>query len=247
MKQELEPLRTPNLTLMEVGQLINRHLSDLDTIDAALKTDAPFNAYTSQLALQATQYQKGLAQVQKNEETEKVVLADAVRDKAVSALGAGLKLYALSDVPEEVEASRSVGILFGNYKNLANLNYEAETIAIDKLVGELLSPAYSSKISLLQMDRYVIRLQNANEAFKPLFSGRMVTTAMTETFDMKILRTDLLNKYSDFAGYVLSMAKATENPLFGTALNLLNTARKYYNDLLTRRVAPKAEKEKPVG
>jgi hypothetical protein len=235
MKQELEPLRTPNLTLMEVGQLINRHLSDLDTIDAALKTDAPFNAYTSQLALQATQYQKGLAQVQKNEETEKVVLADAVRDKAVSALGAGLKLYALSDVPEEVEAS------------LANLNYEAETIAIDKLVGELLSPAYSSKISLLQMDRYVIRLQNANEAFKPLFSGRMVTTAMTETFDMKILRTDLLNKYSDFAGYVLSMAKATENPLFGTALNLLNTARKYYNDLLTRRVAPKAEKEKPVG
>ena len=30
------------------------------------------------------------------------------------------------------------------------------------------------------MDRYVIRLQNANEAFKPLFSGRMVTTAMAK-------------------------------------------------------------------
>ena len=98
---------------------------------------------------------------------------------------------------------------------------------------------------MLQLDRYVTRLQNANEAFKTLFSGRMVTTAMTESYDMKILRTALLNKYSDFANYVLAMAKATDNPLFANALTLLNTARKYYNDMLAKRTAPKAEKAKP--
>ena len=31
---------------------------------------------------------------------------------------------------------------------------------------------------------------------------------------MKILRTALLNKYSDFANYVLAMAKATDNHYF---------------------------------
>lgn len=245
MKLKLETLRTPGLTNMEVGQLIIRHLTDLNTIDPASKTDVPFNAYTNDLDLQSVEYQKGLAQVQKNEETQKIVLADAVRDKSVSTFGAGLKLYALSDIPEEVEASRSLDILFGTYKNLSTLSYEAETLAIDKLVGELLSPAYSSKVNLLQMDRYVVRMQNANETFKPLFSGRMVGNAMTETYDTKILRTALLNKYSDFAKYVLAMAKATDNPLFANALNLLNTARKYYNDMVSKRTAPKAEKAKP--
>lgn len=246
MELKLEPLRTPGLTNMEVGQLIIRHLTDIDTIDPALKTNIPFNDYISDLGLQSAEYQKGLVQVQKNEQTEKIVLADATRDKANSAFGAGLKLYALSDVPEEVEASRSLGILYGTYKNLNTLSYEAETLAIDKLVGELLSPAYSSKISLLQLDRYVTRMKNANEAFKPLFSARMVATAMTETYDMKSLRTAMLNKYSDFAHYVLAMAKATNDPLFAHALALLNTARKYYDETIARRTASKPEKDKTV-
>ncbi len=245
MKLKLEPLKTSNLTNMEVGQLTIRHLSDLDTIDPSLKTDAPFNAYTNDLGLQLGEYQKGLAQVQKNEETEKIVVADATRDKAASAIGAALKLHAMSDIPEEVEASRSLSILFGTYKNLTTLNYEAETLAIDKLTGELNSPAYSEKINMLHMSKYVARLSEANAVFKNLFSGRMVNTAMTESYDMKILRTALLNKYSDFANYTLAMAKATDNPLFANALTLLNTARKYYNDMLAKRTAPKAEKAKP--
>ena len=247
MKLKLEPLKTANLTNMEVGQLTVRHLSDLDTIDPASKNDAPFNAYTNDLGLQSGEYQKGLAQVQKNEETEKIVAADATRDKAGIAIGAALKLHAMSDVPEEVEASRSLSILFGTYKNLTTLNYEAETLAIDKLTGELNSPAYSEKINMLHMSKYVVRLSEANGAFKNLFSGRMVGNAMTESYDMKILRTALLNKYSDFANYVLAMAKATDNPLFANALTLLNTARKYYDDMLAKRTAPKVEKAKPVA
>ena len=41
------------------------------------------------------------------------------------------------------------------------------------------------------------------------------------------------------------LAKATHAPLFPAALNLLNTARKYYADILARRMALNAEEEKP--
>jgi len=246
MKQILEPLTTSALTNMEAGQLFRRHLGDLSTIDATLLIDAPFNNYVQQIGNQTVVYENALAQVRKNEETQKIVDADAVRDKAVSAFSLALKLHAAADDPAEVEASRSLNILFGAYKKLATLNYEAETLAIDKLTGELNSPAYSEKINMLHMSKYVARLGEANAAFKNLFSGRMVTTAMTESYDMKILRTALLNKYSDFANYVLAMAKATDNPLFANALTLLNTARKYYDDMLAKRTAPKAEKAKPV-
>lgn len=247
MKPTLEPLRTSVLTNMEAGQLLKRHLNDLSTIDPTLLTDAPFTAYVQVLIGIAGNYEKALAQVRKNEETEKIGLADNVRDNAVGAFAIALKLYAASDIPEEVEASRSLGIVFGAYKNLANLNYEAETIAIDKLVSELANPGYSPKVSLLLMDRYVTRLSNANEAFKTLFSGRMVTTAMTESYDLKTIRKEMLKKYADFCNYVLAMAKAMDKPLFITALNLLNTARKYYSDLLARRTAPKAAPEKPIA
>ena len=61
---------------------------------------------------------------------------------------------------------------------------------------------------------------------------------------MKVIRTELQEIYSDFCDYVLAMAKATENPLFPAALNLINTARKYYADLLARRTATKPDETK---
>lgn len=245
MKLSLEPLRTSILTNMESGQLIKRYLNDINTIDPTLRTDGPFNAYVQELTGYAGNYEKAIGQLQKNEETLKIGLADDNRDKAGGALGIAIKLYSLSDIPEEVEASRSLGILFNSFKNLATLNYEAESIAIDKLVGELRSPNYSPKVSLLQMDRYVNRLSNTNDAFKTLFSGRMVTTAMTEVYDVKSIRKEMLKKYGEFCNYVLAMARAIDHPLFPTSLNLLNAARKYYSDMLAKRTAPKKEKANP--
>lgn len=247
MKQILEPLTTSALTNMEAGQLFRRHLDDLGTIDVSLLIDAPFNSYVQQIGTQAVVYQNAVAQVRKNEETQKIVEADAARDKAVSAFRLALKLHATADDPEEVEASRSLGILFDTYKNLAKLNYEAESLAIDKLIGELNSPAYSEKIKYLHMNKYVVRLSDTNATFKNLFGGRMVTTAMDETFDMKAIRLELQGTYNDFCDYVLAMAKALNTPLFISALNLLNTARKYYADLLARRITPKVAPEKPVA
>jgi len=61
MKLMLEPLRTSVLTNMEGGQLMKRHLNDLGTIDPALLTDVPFNAYVKDLNGYADQYEKALA------------------------------------------------------------------------------------------------------------------------------------------------------------------------------------------
>jgi hypothetical protein len=247
MKFKLEPLRLAGLSNMEAGQLIIRHLSDLESIDSSLFTDAPFSAYLQTLSNQSVLFQKGLAQVRKNEETQKIDLADADRDKADTAFGRALKLYAVSDDQAEVEASRGLSILFDNFKNLATLSYEAQTIATDKLVSELTSPAYSSKVSLLQRDRYVTRLQNTNNNFKELFGGRMVTAATTESYDLKVIRSETITKYGEFTTYVLAMAKALEAPLFVQTLSLLNTARKYYADLLARRTAINDKKTEPTA
>lgn len=241
----IEPLRTTVLSVMEAGQLIKRHLSDLTTINESLLNDEPFNNYVKNLTSKLERYEKGLAQVRKSDETEKIILADDNRDKAIDAFAKALKLYALSDLDFEIEAANSLATLFSNYKNLASMNYEAESIAIDKLVSDLKGQNYAAKISLLQMDRYVVRLETTNASFKVLFGSRLVTTASTETYNLKLMRKEMLNLYANFCDYVLAMAKASDNPLFPAALNLLNTARKYYADQLARRTATKTEKAKP--
>ena len=241
MKPFLEPLNLSALTNMEAGQLMIRHQSDLNTIDASLLTDAPYNSYVTKIGNQTELYYNALAQVRKNEETEKIGLADVVRDKAISSFNLALKLHASADDPAEAEASRSLKILFDTFKNIAKLNYEAETLAIDKLVNDLNGEAYSEKIASLHMGKYVTRLNETNDAFRTLFSGRMVDTAMSESFDMKTIRKELMETYTDFAEYVLAMAKATDKQLFSTALNLLNAARKYYANQMLSNPAPKPE------
>lgn len=152
----------------------------------------------------------------------------------------------MSDVDAEVDASKSLSTLFATYKNIATISYEAESLAIDKLVSELKGVSYSPKITLLQIDRYVTRLEKTNAAFKTLFGSRMVTSAATEVYDVKKIRKEMLNQYADFCNYILAMCKATNAPLFPAALNLLNTARKYYADQLARHTATKkAEETKP--
>jgi hypothetical protein len=246
MTIKIESLRTTDLTNMEVGQLMNRHLNDLTTIDPKLLTDAPYNDYVSQLTSKSSVFQKALVQVRKNQETEKIIQADEDRDKAIEAYRKSLQLYKVSDDPAEVEAVRVLGILMGSYKNLARLNYEAETIGIDKLMSDLESPKYVAQVALLNIGRYVDRMKVTNQNFKTLFSARMVTGAMTETYNVLAIRKELLKQYTDFTAYVLAMAKALDTPLFNAALTLLNTARKYYADMLARRSSLKAAKEKPA-
>lgn len=123
------------------------------------------------------------------------------------------------------------------------MSYEAESLAIDKLVSELKGATYNPKITILQMGRYVTRLETTNATFKALFGNRLVTTAVTENYDLKQIRKEMLAQYADFCDYLLAMAKATNAPLFPAALNLLNTARKYYADQLARHTATKKTEE----
>jgi hypothetical protein len=62
------------------------------------------------------------------------------------------------------------------------------------------------------LDRNVSRIPEANEAFKTLFGGRMVTVALTETYDLKMIRKEMLKKYSDFCVYVLALRNEPNYP-----------------------------------
>jgi hypothetical protein len=246
MSLTLQPLRFASLSNMEAGQLINRHLTDVGSIDPGLRTDEPFNTYVQKLTAQSTTYEKALAQVQTHEETLKISHADDDRDKASRALELCVKLYLMSDDEAEAEAARGLKIILQNFKGLSALNYEAETMAIDKLVDELGKPANSPKVELLNMESYVTRLTTKNEAFKAHFNSRIQSEAHAEAYDMKVVRKETYQIYKEFCSYVLAMAKALKTPLFIQALDLLNAGRSYYANMLARQGSGEHEPQQPT-
>lgn len=245
MSNSLEPLKSSFLTNMEFGSLMQQHLRDLATIDQALFTDYPYNVYLQKIADGTAYYGKGLANASKNDETEKISHANKVRDRAIVAFSVALKLYLLSDDPAEVDAGKSLRNLYKTFKNPAKLNYESKTLAIVKLVSELENEKYAEKVTFLNIGRYVARMKSTNQQFDTLFGGRMVTEAMTETYNMRAMCSELLAVYNEFTAYILAMSNALKTPLFITSLALLNTTRSYFAVLLARRKKNKPEKKLP--
>lgn len=250
MEKELEPLRITALTNFEVGQLVDLHLSEIGKLapsqnapsGGAQFTDGPLNAYLRRLTTAQSGYDLALVQLRKNGETEKIEQADKGREKAVSAFNRAIKTHLLSEIPEEVEAAKSLNYVLKSFKNLQSLNFEAETTGIKKLVDELEKDSYQSTVKMLNLGQFVKRMDASNRNFKTLFEGRMEGIVSTVSYNAKSLRKVLVKEYKYFCDYVLSMARAHEdNDEFNNILLRLNNTRKYYSDLLARRAGSAAD------
>ena len=235
MNFQLEILKVSHLTNMEAGALIKRHLDDLATLPSGTITDVALVNYLKLLTEKSADYEKSLVQIRGSEETRKIEDADLMRDAAIAAFSKAVDLGLASDLPDEAEAARVLGMVLKSYKGLAALNYEAESNGLDNLVADLEGATYNKHVKTLNLDRYVTRLKETNAAFKTLFGGRMVSSAAKESYDTKSLRAEMYITYKEFTLYLQAMANARKTDEFVQSLNLINTARKYYSDMLAKR------------
>ncbi len=225
------------LTLTEAGQLVKTTLKDLQTANIPIGNDANIKKYVNLLQDHSVVYDKGLLQTQQNEESKLIANLDHSRDRDLAIFRKQLKVYSLSKKPEEQQAYQSLIILWGTYKNVITLNYEAESNAIDNLVQDLESAKYAPHVTTLKLNEYLAEIKTSNEKFKDVFSKRNTETSFAEVFHMKTIRKETFITYNKFINYVLSMANVEESPsdFYTPMLNLINTSRKYYADLLAKR------------
>ncbi|MBP1640428.1 MAG: hypothetical protein H6Q17_2011 [Bacteroidetes bacterium] len=246
MNYTLESLKVSNLTLLEVGQLINRHQQDIGSLDPALITDPPLKNYLTVLFTQNVTFTQGLMKTQKDERTELLEDDDSTRDKSLATFGKAIRLSLDSDNEEEAAAAKSLSILLNTYKDIADLPYEAETLAMDKLVAALESSEYSSKVSATNNGKYVSRMKSANETFKAHFGDRSTTESLAYSINNKKARKELLDYYGEALDYLVSMANAHKTEQFAKTLALINGGRKYYADTLAHRAGVAKAKTEEV-
>jgi electron transfer flavoprotein alpha subunit len=232
----LHKLRVAALTHLEAGQLIKSSIKDLETQGIKTTTDRHIAKYVQKLKDDTVLYDKGLLQIQKNEETEELVRLDRIRDLSVGAYNKQLDVFENTRNANKLAAYKSLEIVANKFKDLVNLNYEAESNAIDNLLQELASPTHAPHIATLNMGEFVEDIQQTNEAFKLKFSQRSAHISSTEIFNMKLIRKATFENYNKYIQYVESLSNVdTGNDYYKKILNIINQNRKYHSDILARR------------
>jgi hypothetical protein len=231
----LESVSLPRLSVLEFGQHIKSILSNINLLGSGFITDAVLHHYLQVMHTKMEGYDKGMLLVTKSDETVRIVAADKQRDDALTTLIRLLSVYELSDDAAEAAAYESLHTLFTTYKGIQKWNFEEESNGIDNLLDDLANAKYKPLADLLLMGRYITRIASTNAAFKTLFAARTQEVSGKESFDVAALRKDLKTVYDDTADYVLSMAKAHNTDQYNKCLDVINTVRKYYHDLLAKR------------
>ncbi len=234
MKQ-LQTLSLTRLSVLEFGQHIKSVVTNIGLLGKDFITDKALADYLQELNTQTVGYDKAMLQIAKSDETAKIVAADTRRDNAVTALTRQLWVYELSEDEAELLAYQSLATVVNTYKGIQRWNLEEETNGIDNLLADLLDSKYKPYVELLQMLPYVNRMEATNAAFKTLFASRTLEASSKESYDVPAMRKAIKTVYEDMVGYVLTMAKAKKTEPYLKTLDVINTVRKYYHDLLAKR------------
>lgn len=234
MKQ-LQFLTLTRLSVLEFGQHIKRVLENIHLLGKDLITDKVLDEYLTNLNAEAAEYDKAMLQIAKSDETARIAAADKRRDNALSTLTRQLSVFEVAEVEAEHEAYQSLSIVFNTYKGMQRWNLEEETNGIDNLLADLAADKYGPLVQLLGMQRYVERLATHNTAFKTLFSNRVQEVSAKEPYDVPAMRRQLKQKYDDMTAYVVLMTKRPNAEQYNKCLDVINTVRKYYHDLLAKR------------
>ena len=238
--KSLHKLQTNRLSHLEMGQFVKRNIEDLEVAKIDFKADPYVQAYIEKLKSAVATFDLAILQVKKQEETKVLSVLDTDRDEAFAMLKRQIRVFELSDVKVEADAFNSLNILFGAYKDLPRLNYEAESNAIVKLLSNFAEQKYAEHAKLLGLEKYIERLKKSNEVFNATFSQRSSALAATIVYDAKAIRNDINVHYRGYSDYVLALANTADTAYYNKILDAVNQARKYFSDLLARRIA-KAE------
>lgn len=235
--KKLTKLNQFRLTHLEMGQLLQRNLDDLVTAGVNVATDSHIQSYVQQLTADKASFDQAIIQIRKQEETEQLVHLDQLRDNAFTTLKRKIQLYQYSDVQAESDAYHALTTLLQSYKNLPKLNYEAESNAITNLALDVASARFATHASTLNLQPFITKLTTANTDFNTLFSQRSTDVAATVVYDTKALRQSLTEHYKSYATYVLAMANTLNTPYYNGLLDIINTIRSYFSDVLARRTS----------
>jgi hypothetical protein len=235
---KLYPISTGRLQVVEAGQFINRWITDFENSGQDAASDAEFKILFEKIKNQWPTFNDALKQARANAESQALLLLDERRDQKVAVVKRATSVFEFSDYKTELAAYGEIMVVLRKYKNVETNNYEKESLSIDNMISEIRTAKNESMITL-GLKTHVEVLEAANNEFKELFSTRSTEVASTISYDTKALRTAIFADYKTLANYVELMVNMKGTPFFLAVLNVMNTGRAYFAEVIARRKGTK--------
>lgn len=233
---ELHPIRVSQLQQVESGTFLDRFFTDFSESGLSLATDPEFASQYETLQEQLPTYKRALVQITAREESVELSRLDTIRDRKFTVVRRAVSVYEYSDDEGELTAYRTIDVILRKYKNVEKSNYETESLNIELFIRDV-REAKDDAMNVLGLSRNIDNLEAANENFRAKFNSRSSENVSTEVFDVKMLRRNIFETYSDLATSTYLTAKRKNTPFYVTLMSVINNGRAYFSDILARREA----------
>lgn len=233
---KLHPISVSQLQQVESGTFLDRFFTDFEDSGLSPATNPEFAEQFDSLRNQLPTYKLALVQIRAREESVELSRLDTIRDHKFTVVRRANSVFEYADDETELTAYRTVDIILRKYKNVEKSNYETESLNIEFFVRDVRA-AKDSAMDTLGLKRYIDQLEEANENFRATFNTRSSENVSTAVYDVKMLRRNIFETYSDLVTSTYLTAKRKNTPYYVTLMSVINNGRAYFADIIAKRAA----------
>jgi hypothetical protein len=215
-----------------VTQLINRRNA----------TGLPIKPQTEALQSLTTEMGTLFKQEQGTLITKEIEALDKRRDDAFTGLRSTINGYRYHFIPQQAKAA---AVLYKSIdklgKNIARLNYQAETATLEKLVHDWETDTeLVAAIAELGLEDWMRELKTANDEFNQRYLDRTSEYAsLNKQQRLPELRARILEAYRTLIDHITAHATLTPSEVYSEIIGDLNALTQQYNELVTERISAK--------
>lgn len=182
-----------------------------------------------------TRMDRALECLSKSAFTARMNAADDKRDKIIRMLQSQVAFPDIYPDVEDQEAGRRLNILFESYVDIANAAQEKETGMCRNLIQDLRSDAYKADVTKLDLDKWVERLEAANEEFDSLVESRISENQTKITGGVAEPRKQTEAAYEDIVAKVNALALVNGDTEYAGFIDYVNARIAYFKTILSHK------------
>lgn len=167
--------------------------------------------------------------------TEKMNEADKKRDQILRLMQAQVESPDAYPDADEQEACKRLKILFGTYKNIANEAQEKETGMCRNLIQDLRSDAFKADATKLGLDKWIARLDEANEEFDSMVESRIGENQTKITGGASVPRRDADAAYDEIVRKINALAIVNGDEAYAAFIDYVNARIAYFKTILSHK------------
>lgn len=243
---KVKPLPLHKLDNSNFYQLNSRSLKSLDQSQIQFAQDTNISLAINKWREAFNLYHKAINQDKGTELTKKIQEANQLRNSDFSILKRSLYAFEMSKRQIEKTAFSELMHLMKPFRDIHKLDYEKESLELDKLFNRLSSKVAVEHLETLGLKRFYENLKQSQQEFETVFSTTTGLRSKSNHYDTSRIRKDLQASYLRMLKLCEVLMELHGESIYSELISLFNASRQYYVEQLSHHANRSEKSEKSI-